>query len=589
MKQYLKEILYLLDEDKKKLPLLIFLFLFLSFLEILGIGIVGPYIALVFDPQALDGRLGIVINALGLPKERDQLLTYSGIILVAIFLVKAILAIFVNYKIIYFCQNQTTKLRSYLMRSYQHLPYSDYLQRNSSEYINSILPLVAKFSGEVVQPSLKLISDGIVAVAILLLLAWSNWVALLLLLILLGVLVFVYDNLFRNRVKLYGASYNKASASLIKDVNEGIDGFKEIRVLGNELYFYNKVRNNSILLTEVQIKRQVVSVIPRYLLELSLISFIVSLIIVTIWTGGGQYELLSTLGVFGAASLKLLPATNTLSSSLIQLRYGRDTVTRLYSDFQKLRKVKVKKIPHKNKQIKMDNFKLLTLEKINFSYPNTVIKALDNVDLTLRAGESIGFIGQSGAGKTTIVDILLGLLEPVTGTIQYNGEYLSDFMVKWRTQIAYLPQQVFLIDNTLRNNIALGVVDKEIDDERIEKALKQASLMDLIEQLPNGVNTVIGERGARLSGGQCQRIALARAFYNNRKVLIMDEATSALDNETEQEVVEEIKQLKGKVTMIVIAHRLSTVQHCDRIYKMEKGRIVDVGVIDSNLNFQSNK
>ena len=589
MKQYLKEILYLLDEDKKKLPLLIFLFLFLSFLEILGIGIVGPYIALVFDPQALDGRLGIVINALGLPKERDQLLTYSGIILVAIFLVKAILAIFVNYKIIYFCQNQTTKLRSYLMRSYQHLPYSDYLQRNSSEYINSILPLVAKFSGEVVQPSLKLISDGIVAVAILLLLAWSNWVALLLLLILLGVLVFVYDNLFRNRVKLYGASYNKASASLIKDVNEGIDGFKEIRVLGNELYFYNKVRNNSILLTEVQIKRQVVSVIPRYLLELSLISFIVSLIIVTIWTGGGQYELLSTLGVFGAASLKLLPATNTLSSSLIQLRYGRDTVTRLYSDFQKLRKVKVKKIPHKNKQIKMDNFKLLTLEKINFSYPNTVIKALDNVDLTLRAGESIGFIGQSGAGKTTIVDILLGLLEPVTGTIQYNGEYLSDFMVKWRTQIAYLRQQVFLIDNTLRNNIALGVVDKEIDDERIEKALKQASLMDLIEQLPNGVNTVIGERGARLSGGQCQRIALARAFYNNRKVLIMDEATSALDNETEQEVVEEIKQLKGKVTMIVIAHRLSTVQHCDRIYKMEKGRIVDVGVIDSNLNFQSNK
>ena len=186
-------------------------------------------------------------------------------------------------------------------------------------------------------------------------------------------------------------------------------------------------------------------------------------------------------------------------------------------------------------------------------------------------------MGSSGSGKTTLVDVLLGLLDPQEGEISYNGKPMGDSLSKWRSQVAYLPQQVFLIDNTFRNNIALGMEDEEINDIQLHEAIRQARLKDLVEQLPNGVETLLGERGIRLSGGQRQRVSLARAFYHGRSVLVMDEATSSLDNETELEIVDEIKHLKGKKTMIVIAHRLSTIQHCTRIYRLENGEITGSG------------
>ena len=200
--------------------------------------------------------------------------------------------------------------------------------------------------------------------------------------------------------------------------------------------------------------------------------------------------------------------------------------------------------------------------------------ALHNISIEIKSGDSIGIIGVSGSGKTTLIDTLLGLLAPQDGKIFYNNNLMADSLKEWRSQVAYLPQQVFLIDNTLRHNVALGLEDNEIDDDALHKALHKAQLSGLIDQLEQGVNTMIGENGVRLSGGQRQRIALARAFYHNRNVLVLDEATSALDNETESEIVEEIRRLKGKVTMIVIAHRHSTIEHCDRIFRLEEGRIV---------------
>ena len=221
---------------------------------------------------------------------------------------------------------------------------------------------------------------------------------------------------------------------------------------------------------------------------------------------------------------------------------------------------------------------------MQFTYQKTKCPALKQVTLNIRAGESIGLIGPSGSGKTTMVDVLLGLLEPQKGEIYYNGKDLIESLDEWRAQVAYLPQQVFIIDNSLRNNIALGMEDEEIDDVQLHEAIRQARLTELVEQLPDGVETILGERGIRLSGGQRQRVALARAFYHGRSVLVMDEATSALDNETEQEIVEEIRHFKGKKTMIVIAHRLTTVQHCDRIYRLENGEITETGSPDQVLN-----
>ena len=205
------------------------------------------------------------------------------------------------------------------------------------------------------------------------------------------------------------------------------------------------------------------------------------------------------------------------------------------------------------------------------------LTALQDITLQIRSGESVGLVGPSGAGKTTLVDVLLGLLEPQAGSITFNGLSLQEGLLEWHSQAAYLPQQVFLIDNTLKRNVALGMQDDMIDETRIHQAINQAMLSELLEQLPYGIETILGERGIRLSGGQRQRVALARAFYHRRSVLVMDEATSALDDSTEKEIVEEIKRLKGQKTMIVIAHRLSTVQHCDRIYRLEQGKIVEEG------------
>ena len=209
---------------------------------------------------------------------------------------------------------------------------------------------------------------------------------------------------------------------------------------------------------------------------------------------------------------------------------------------------------------------------------------LNQTSLSIRAGESIGIIGPSGSGKTTLIDLLLGLLKPEGGSISYNGDPLEKKLSKWRSQVAYLPQQVFLIDDTLKNNVALGVEEQKINEKLLLKALHKSQLAELVEQLPEGVNTFLGERGVRLSGGQRQRVALARAFYHQRSVLIMDEATSALDHETEREIVDEIKRLKGQITTIIIAHRLTTVQYCDRIYVLEEGKVVSSGTPKEMLN-----
>jgi ABC-type multidrug transport system fused ATPase/permease subunit len=330
-----------------------------------------------------------------------------------------------------------------------------------------------------------------------------------------------------------------------------------------------------------QRKNVVIQQSSAYLLEVALVAAVVALVLLTLFLGEGAEGLFATLGMLGLAALRLKPAAGSISSALTTLRFQRDAVQRLFQDLRQLEQME--RVETVGAVHTAAPFQTLELERVVFAYPRTKQPALREISLRIQAGESIGLIGPSGSGKTTLVDLLLGLLDPQEGQMRYNGMPLTEQVAEWRSQIAYLPQQVFLIDNTLRNNVALGENEAEIDDQRLTKALQQARLHELVEQLPHGVNTVLGERGVRLSGGQRQRVALARAFYHGRNILVMDEATSALDNETEQEIVSEIQRLKGQKTMIVIAHRLTTVQHCDRIYRLEQGRVVEQGTPEQVL------
>ena len=580
MKDYFRKIFYILDSDRKKLPRLLLFFLLVSMLDLAGLILIAPYISLALDPQALQGSslFGQFVLFFGLPTEQKPLLIILGTTLLFIFLFKGISGVWIHFKIILFSRDQQVRLRSHLMKTYQSLPYTRYLNRNSSEYIFSIQVLTGNFGG-VLMAILKMLSDLIIASVILILLAFTHGLALLFLIVFLSLIVLSYYLLTRKKLIRFGKNSNDAATQLVKGIHEGIEGFKEIRILGRENFFYKKVVDAATKESIFAAKSEMISSIPRYLLEVFIVSFIVILVVGSILLNHDIVVILPMIAMFGVAALRLLPIASALSGSLVRLRYSDDAMSKLYNDLIEF-DVNPEKLSYDN-NVK-STFSNLKINKISFNYPNQKINALNDISMTISAGDSIGFMGASGAGKTTLVDVLLGLLEPQQGEIFYNDKKLKDIKT-WQSQVAYLPQQVFLIDDSLRNNIALGVNDKDIDDRKIKESIRQASLNDIVEKLPQGIDTFIGERGIRLSGGQRQRIAIARAFYFDKSVFIMDESTSALDNETEEEIVQEIKLLKGKKTLIVIAHRHSTIKYCDIIYKLENGRIIETGKPDKIL------
>ena len=584
MKQYLKQIIFLLGDDSRKIPWIIILFIGSSLLDIVGLGLIGPYVALVVDPNSFsEFGLNEFVELMGLPIDQKSLLIWLGLILIGVFLLKSGVAIFINRTIIVFSSRQQVKLRSFLMKVYQQMPYLDYLKRNSAEYIQAIQGYTTSYSS-VLETLLKTISEGIVALAIFIMLAWTNGTALCLLVLLLGGMVFGYDKVFQRKIRNHGKLANEASIRMVQGLQEGIEGLKEIRIIGKNQHFHHKVYSSARELAENSIKAGLIRSAPRFVIEFLLVVFVVALVVGTLLLGQNILALVPTLGIFGFASLRLMPSANSISNSLLTLRFNRHSVSKLHGDLIASKKSNQIERISISPLKKEDFFRNITFRDVQFKYPNTNFLALNKVSLNIRVGESIGLMGASGSGKTTLIDILLGLLDPQGGEISYNGKPMSVSLSKWRSQVAYLPQQVFLIDNTLRCNIALGMEDEEINDIQLHEAIRQSRLEDLVRQLPNGVETLLGERGVRLSGGQRQRVALARAFFHGRSVLVMDEATSSLDNETEQEIVDEIKHLKGKKTMIVIAHRLSTIRHCTRIYRLENGEITDSGVPEKMLD-----
>jgi ATP-binding cassette, subfamily B, bacterial PglK len=573
MKKYIYEIYDLLGEDCKKIYFFILLFVGVSMLDIVGLGLISPYISLIMDPSAVSsGIIGDIVNTFEFQSDQKKLLTIFGIVLVVVFLVKTVAIILINFSIIRFGNYQQIRIRASLMKTYQQLSYVDFLSRNSAEYLYNINQLVQQYTGSILTPLLRILSEGIVVIAILILLFWVNPMALVVLVSLLSSVVFGYDKIFKNKISSYGKLRNHSTVSMIKNIREGIEGLKEIRILGNEEYFHNAVVHDAENIANFSTKSQYLSIVPRYILELALVLFIVVVIVITIHSGGNLKDLAPTLAVFGAAAMRLLPSASMLSGSLNQLRHGRDAVSRLHRDFIK------DIVPLPLLGNKGGSFKEFHLNNVSFNYPNAPKSVINNISFGFSSGEAIGIIGESGSGKSTLMDMILGLIKPEDGEIFYNSIGLNKSLKRWRSQVAYLPQTVFIIDDTLRSNIALGVNREEISDSKVYIALERARLSGLIKDLPKGIDTILGERGVNISGGQRQRIALARAFYHDRNVLVMDESTSALDYKTEQEVMNEIRIIKGSnKTLIIIAHRISTLKHCDAIYKLKNGKIVDSG------------
>jgi ABC-type bacteriocin/lantibiotic exporter with double-glycine peptidase domain len=419
---------------------------------------------------------------------------------------------------------------------------------------------------------LRIVCDGIVVIAIVVFLGFADIIALILLVTLLVTLGLFYDTFFKSRVEGYGAVANTSSIQVLKSIQESMTGLKEVRVLKKEDYFFTSMYESAKQFAAVSVKTSMINLSPRFIIEVVMICFVVLLALSSLLAGKNLSELLPLLSMFGIASIKLVPAANSIISGLSKMRFYRDAVSLVYRDVASAREmVEPETLEISRKDLV---FKSISLHNIEFEYPRTKQPAIKDLSVKINKSDIVGFIGTSGAGKTTLIDVILGLLKPQKGELFYNDMLLDEKTVgDWRSLVAYLPQDVFLVDDTLERNIALGVFDNDIDKIKVLESIEKARLTDMVNNLPLGIKTLVGERGVRVSGGQKQRISLARAFYHGREVLVMDESTSALDTGTEQEIVEEIQRLKGEKTMIVIAHRLTTLQHCNAIYRLDGGRL----------------
>ncbi len=584
---YLSKFLYVLPAKKSSLMILLFLFLFVSALEVVGIGLIGPFISLASNPEQVIQENNWVrwfYNFIGLT-QANQMVAVIGIIVVLIFCFKSLMSWSIQSYIFKYSYIQRGRLVSKLMRAYLDAPYTFYLTKNSASLIDHVVGETAKFANSILSTLLNSTANLFTLIAISILLCIASPLAVVSL-ILIALPLALLLHLFRERVQVWGKELYEANQGMMRSVNHGLGAFKETRVIGCAPYFEEDCVNQAERFANASIGFYAFKLSPRYLTEAMLVIFLVGFTSISLFFNQNMEELTSTLSIFALASIRLIPAFSNLTSGISTLKNSSYALNQLYSDLKELENLESDKnqeqidhlnlVQDLNPQALTFNHKIV-LDQVTYRYQNAVELALEKVSLTLEKGQSVAFIGKSGAGKTTLADIILGLLTPQSGDIQVDDQSIYSNLRAWQNLIGYIPQSIFLTDDTIERNIAFGVPDHLIDSERLDKAIQGAQLKDVVDNLPDGVKTRVGERGVRLSGGQRQRVGIARALYHEREILVLDEATSALDNETESLVTDAIQSLSGSKTMIIIAHRLTTVKHCDCIYKMKKGQIIQSG------------
>ena len=561
--------------------MLISLFIMTSILESFGIALVGPFVTFATNPNLIhqNSWSESLYQQFKFSSELN-FVSLFGLSVVIILWVKSIFGFNVQRSIFGFGFGQQAELRTRLMRSYLRAPYTFHLNRNTAAVIQNIINETMIFANGILMPGLFACANLAIVIALLFLLFITNAIATISILTIILVL-FVILYRFKNRIAIWGRKASKSNKRIVQIINHGIGSFKETRIIGCENHFESQIKEQAKIYRESVENFKAFSLLSRYILEPVLISFVVGFTVFSLFAGQSIETLAATLGVFGIASVRLLPAASNLLQSAGGMKNSSYVIDLLYNELKEVEQLHAEqKLADKLKIDSSRDIKFkqtLELEQLSYRYPKAKDLALQNINLTIYKGQSIGIIGKSGSGKTTIVDIILGLLQIEQGDIKVDGISVKGNLRSWQNLVGYIPQSIFLIDDTIQRNIAFGVADEDIDQTRLNKAIEAAQLTEVIKGLPQGVDTMVGERGVLLSGGQRQRVGIARALYHEREVLILDEATAALDNETEELITKAIESLSGNKTLIVIAHRLTTLAGCDQIYAMEKGQIIQTG------------
>lgn len=575
-----KSALEVFDGKQKRNLVYMAIMIFLqSIAELLGVTIILPFINAIVDPDALmqEPYIGWVYNTFHMD-DIEQLIIFLAIAIIVIYILKNLFLIYVydlTYRFAYYGKK---KMQNTLMNYYISKDYTFFLNINSSELIRNINTDPEMFY-TAVQNTLQLITELVVSTLIIVYLLVKDVAITIGVAVSVGIMFLVMVKGLKKILMRYGDERRTYSANMLKCMQQAFGGIKEIKIANREKYFQQDFEKQNEIYTYVIKQNAFLSSIPKPIMEVLCIAGLMTVIAVKVGVGNADSkQFVAILGVFAAAAFKLLPSVNKISSYFAAIVHNGVVIDKVRDEYREIHE------HEKNiRLVEMENTgkaeqKIITLnseikvENLEFSYPDTESPVLSNVSIQIPKNYSAAVIGPSGAGKTTFVDLILGILTPQKGDITVDGIDIHEGMRSWHDKIGYIPQTIYMLDDTIRNNIAFGD-SEEIDDERIWEALRKAQLEEFIKEMEEGLDTVIGEAGVRLSGGQRQRIGIARALYRQPEVLVLDEATSALDNETEAAVMEAIDSLQGKMTMLIIAHRLSTIQNCDIVYKVENGQV----------------
>jgi ATP-binding cassette, subfamily B, bacterial PglK len=487
-------------------------------------------------------------------------------------------------------QNAGARLSTRLLAAYLRMPYVLHVRRNSAELIRNAYDSVRALTNELLMPAVRLIASAAMAVGLLAVLFLAAPLATGLALVVLLPLVLLLLHNIQPRLKRLGKRRQLVLRESLQVLQQALHGIREVILFGRGDYFYRAFRSRQRTLARVTYVNRVLQEVPRTLLETGLVAFIAAFFVVSITIQQTPEEVLAVLGLFAYVALRLQPSVQKIVQSLNSIRFAGEAIANIYDDLYLVESSVAASSPaatHRSGELGPGQ---IELAGVGFRYTMDAPLALRDIHLRIEPGESVGVVGPTGGGKSTLIDVLTGLLEPTEGAVRIDGQDLRTCTTAWQRRLGVVPQTVFLVDDSLRRNIALGYPDDQIDDEQVLKAIAMAQLTEFAESLPDKLDTMVGERGIRLSGGQRQRVAIARALYRDPEVVIFDEGTSALDNITESELLDALRNLRGERTIIAVAHRLTSVRECDRIVVLDKGRIADIGtyqeLLDRNAQFR---
>lgn len=578
----LKNLLFLLStKERSHAAFLMVMILIMAFLDTLGVASILPFIAVLGNPDLINtnnllnaafkavGPLGVVTT--------QHFLFALGVLVFITLLVSLTFKALITYLQAHFVQMREYSIGRRLVEGYLHQPYSWFLNRNSSDLGKNILSEVEEVVGAGLSPMMVLITQSVLALALVTLLVFIDPQLALIVGITLSLSYTIIYRFMKNFIKRLGVERMDTNHWRFNAVNEAFGAIKEVKIGGLENTYIERFAKPAKIFAYNKALIQVISQVPRYFLEAIAFGGMLLLVLFLMSKNNGLTNALPIIALYAFAGYRMMPATQLIYTSVSQLRFISPAIDSLKADLNGL-KLDNLKIDRNKFQLNKD----IKLRNIHYSYPNATRKALKNIQISIPVYSTVGLVGATGSGKTTTVDIILGLLEAQDGSLEVDGEIINKKNIRsWQRSIGYVPQQIYLADDTVAANIAFGSDPKDIDIDRVKRVSKIAKAHEFISnELPSQYQTSVGERGVRLSGGQRQRIGIARALYYNPKVLIFDEATSALDNLTEKEVMQAMNSIKKKITVILIAHRLSTVKECDIIYLLDAGELKGQGTFD---------